>query len=839
MDQLSAKTGPLGYVVIHGHFYQPPRENPWIEQIEVETSAAPYHDWNARINAECYSPNAAARVYDGQHRILDIINNYEHISFNFGPTLISWLADKAAETYEKIIEADRQSLTALGHGNAIAQAFSHAILPLCNARDRETQIIWGLKDFEHRFQRPAAALWLPETAVNYPTLAALVDHGMKFVILSPYQAKRVRPLSGGDWTPVQGPSLDSTQPYRCFLPPAPGKTGKRRYIDVFFYNGNVAADLSFGDLLTDSYRFAGRLVDGFIPGRPRLQLLHVATDGENYGHHKKFGDLALAHALSVVLPQKGFQLTNYAAFLEMAPPAREVELYLGPEGEGSSWSCAHGVGRWKENCGCSTGGQPGWNQRWRAPLRQAFDWLNGRLAAIFEGEGPKYLPDPWGARNAYIHVVLDRSPQSLAEFFARQGTSGLKESDWVPALRLLEMQRHSLLMYASCGWFFADVSGLESLQVIKYAARALQLGQGFTAENLEQPFLRLLERAVSNVPEEGNGRTLYFRRIKPVVVDYPKVANQWVISWLRDRQRQCPSSVYHYRAEPQDLEDGTQGTLLFGAGRLRLTSGVTRETRDLAFFTAYLGSYLYRTQVKENPAHQEYQALKSEFFHILEKAPEDLIPLMVRRLGESYYSFHDIFREEKLRMFQDLMQDNQEEALSLISHNFEEARALLKAMATEGLPLPRLYRALGEITLNRRLVELLRKLEPEPDQLATSQDILELVQEAELLGLKLESGEGARILGRILRRHLDDQAAGFQLENVSRLQQFLHLVGRMPITVDLDEAQNFMFALMRDHFPEVAAKAAKDPKADTLARQLVALMEALSFSPVRYLRLLG
>ena len=327
----------------------------------------------------------------------------------------------------------------------------------------------------------------------------------------------------------------------------------------------------------------------------------MATDGENYGHHKKFGDLALAHALSQVLPQKGFQLTNYAAFLEMAPPAREVEIYLGPEGEGSSWSCAHGVGRWKENCGCSTGGQPGWNQRWRAPLREAFDFLNERLAQIFETEGQKYFQDPWAARNAYIQVILDRSHRSLAEFFSQQGTPDLKESDWVPALKLLEMQRHALLMYTSCGWFFADVSGLETLQVIKYAARALQLGQEFTGEDLEQPFLRLLERAVSNVPEEGNGRTIYSRRIKPAVVDYPKVANQWVISWLKDRQRQCPSSIYHYRVEPQDLEDETQGSS-FATGRLRLTSGITLETRDLAFFTAYLGSYLYRTQVKANPA---------------------------------------------------------------------------------------------------------------------------------------------------------------------------------------------------------------------------------------------
>lgn len=839
MDQLPAKTGPLGYVVIHGHFYQPPRENPWIEQIEIEPSAHPFHDWNARINTECYSPNAAARIYDGQHRILDISNNYEHLSFNFGPTLISWLADNAPETYKKILEADRQSLKALGHGNAIAQAYSHAILPLCAARDRETQIIWGLKDFEHRFQRPAASMWLPETAVNYPTVAALVDHGMKFVILSPYQAKRVRPLTGGDWSTVQGHSLDSTQPYRCFLPLTPGETGKRRYIDVFFYNGNVAADLSFGDLLSDSYRFSSRLVEGFQASRPRLQLLHVATDGENYGHHKKFGDLALAHALSQVLPQKGFKLTNYAAFLEMAPPAWEVELYLGPEGEGSSWSCAHGVGRWKENCGCSTGGQPGWNQRWRGPLRAAFDFLSERLAAIFETEGQKYFPDPWAARNAYIQVILDRGHRSLADFFSRQGAPGLPESDWVPALKLLEMQRHALLMFTSCGWFFADAAGLETQQVIKYAARALQLGQEFSGEDLEQPFLGILERAVSNLPEEGNGRTIYFRRIKPAVVDYPKVANQWVISWCKDRLRQCPSSVYHYRAEPQDLEDGTQGTLFLATGRLRLTSGVTLESRELAFFTAHLGSYLYRTQVKVNQAPKEYHALKSEFFQVLEKAPEDLIPLMVRRLGEIYYSYHDIFREEKLRLFQDLMRDNEEDALKLISHNFEDARGLLKAMATEGLPLPRLYRALGEITLNRRLVELLRKLEPKPSKVATSEDILELVQEAASLGLKLESGEGARILGRTLKRHLADLAADFTVAAVARLRQFRDLVARMPITLDLAEAQNFMFNLMKEHFPEVAARAAKDPKAEALARQLIELMEVIGFSPVRYLRLLA
>ena len=837
MDGSSAKVSPQGYVVIHGHFYQPPRENPWIEQIEVEPGAAPYHDWNARVTAECYRPNSVARVYDGQGRILDIVDNYQHISFNFGPTLIGWLKDQAPNTYAKILEADARSLAALGYGNALAQAYSHPILPLARPRDRETQVIWGLKDFEHRFRRPAVAMWLPETAVNYPTLGTLVDHGMKFVILSPYQAKRIRPLAGGEWRAAPG-NLDSTQAYRCFLPGPGDDPRKRRFIDVFFYNGEVAADISFGDLLTDSYRLANRLVEDFSPERARPQLLHVATDGENYGHHKKFGELALAHVLTQVLPQQGFQLTNYAAFLELAPPRLEVELSLGPDGEGSSWSCAHGVGRWKENCGCSTGGQPAWNQRWRKPLRESFDFLNDKLAAIFEAQGRQYFKDPWQARNAYVDVILDRGNGVLEDFFAAQGVPKLKDDDRVAALKLLEMQRHSLLMYASCGWFFADISGLESLQVIKYAARALQLGQDFTSEPLEAPFLKILERAVSNVPKEGNGLTIYQKRIKPAVVDYPKVANQWVISWLKDRERQCPHHIYHYRAEAADLEEKTQGSMQVAAGRLHLASGITLESRSLAFFTAFLGSYLYRTQVQPHPSPQEFLALRDEFFRVLEETPEDLIPFMVRRLGETYYSIHDVFKEEKLRVFQDLLWHHQEEALELIAHNFEETRPLLKAMAVEGLPMPRLYRALGEITMNRRLVELLRRMEPEPSSLAASEEILEVIQDAQLMGLKLETHEGARILGRLLHRHVQDLAESFAAETVTRLSDFLSFVGRLPLTLELTRAQNFLFDLMRDRFPEVAAHAAHDPKAMALAKQLVALMESVHFSPVRYLKLL-
>jgi alpha-amylase/alpha-mannosidase (GH57 family) len=827
-----------GYVVIHGHFYQPPRENPWIEEIETEPSAHPFHDWNTRIALECYTPNSCARIYDGANRILDIVNNYEYISFNFGPTLMHWLEGHEPLTYRRILEADRRSRARLGHGNAIAQAYNHAILPLLTPRDRETQVIWGLKDFERRFGRPAEAMWLPETAVDNATLATLVQHGMKFVILSPHQVRRVRPLSGGSWQAVQADTLDTTQAYRCFLPDGTGDPARRNYIDVFFYNGEVASDLSFGELLSDSHRLAARLTEPFTPEESRPQLLHVATDGENYGHHKMFGELSLAHALTQVLPQAGFTVTNYAAFLESAPPRMMAELNLGDRGEGSSWSCAHGVGRWKEDCGCATGGPPHWHQKWRAPLKEAFDFLNSRLAEIFKAEGAKYFRDPWAARNAYIEVILDRRSESLERFFSREGKLRLAREDRVPALRLLEMGRHALLMYTSCGWFFADLAGLETLQVLKYAARALQLGQYFSREPLEPGFLQRLERGASNLPAEGNGRQVYERHIKPVVVDLPKIVNHWVISWLKVRERQCPTHVYHFRVEPLESELKSQASIVLTAGRLRLTSGITCVVQDLAFFTAFLGSYLYRTQVQPDPGPAGFARLQQEIFAVLESAPENLIPLMAKRLGEDYLTFHDVFQDEKENIFRDLLYPNHEDAVAQVSHLFGEAKPLLKAMAGEHLPIPRLYRALGEIALNRGLVELLHRFEPNPAALVEAEELLALIQDAALLGLKLESGEGARTLQRLLTRQLEDLAGEVRRETAQQLLDFLALVQRIPTPLNLMESQNFFYTLMQEQFPPLAARAEEDPGAKALARMMLELAEALYFNPQSYVALL-
>lgn len=460
-------------LIIHGHFYQPPRENPWTGEIDPEPGAAPYHDWNERIHAECYAPN---------------VNNYPRISFNFGPTLLSWLATNHRDTYQKIIDADRRSVVARdGHGNAIAQAYGHAILPLCNERDRLTQVLWGLADFRFRFGREAESLWLPETAANDQVLSLLIEQGLRYVILAPNQGKGV---------------IDSSKPYLFRHP-----DGSGRSLAVFFYNGPLARAIAFERALASSRG----LVDLFIGAAQAGDLVNVATDGETYGHHFKFGDLCLAHALEFEAKAAGFWITNYAEYLDRNPPELEVEIDNGPDREGSSWSCAHGVGRWSRDCGCHTGGEPGWNQKWRQPLRNALNFLRDDAATKFENMGAELLSDPWAARNEYIGVILD--PEHVREEFLQRHTVRAAEESHV--WNLLEMQRSALLMFTSCGWFFSDLAGIETIQVMRYAARVVDLMNQLGLEPRLKRFLEILSEAKSNRPEKGNGAELFLAQLKP------------------------------------------------------------------------------------------------------------------------------------------------------------------------------------------------------------------------------------------------------------------------------------------------------------------------------------
>jgi len=511
-------------LIIHGHFYQPPRENPWTGIIEEQPTAAPFPDWNERIHFECYRPNSAVTFSSsGQTRA---INNYAHISFNFGPTLLSWLEQHHRDTYNRIIEADRKSSARNdGHGNAIAQAYGHAILPLCNERDLRTQIRWGLADFRYRFGREAEAMWLPETACNERVLDALIEEGMRYVILARHQARvygtanepgspRAQPASRGGsernqlgTNELNGIAADDLDPSIPYLYSNCHDDGA---IAVFLYDGPTSRATAFEHLLKSSRD----LVDAFVLAVGNRPMLNIATDGETYGHHFKFGDLCLAHALTREAPGRGFKLTNYGEYLDQYPPEVAVEINSGPDGQGTSWSCPHGIGRWARDCGCRTGGESDWNQAWRKPLRAALDYLRDENIGPFEATRGKLFTFPWLTRDESISLILD--PRRSREHFLFEHAGRWLSSDerW-RALTHLELQRMLLLMYTSCGWFFNDISGIETTQILKYAARAMDLMDQLGLPSVRDEFLAILGEAKSNRPEQGTGADIFRRVVEP------------------------------------------------------------------------------------------------------------------------------------------------------------------------------------------------------------------------------------------------------------------------------------------------------------------------------------
>lgn len=493
-------------VIIHGHFYQPPRENPWTGVVDQEPDAAPFHDWNERIHAECYKPNAQVSFIDERTNERRIVNNYTHLSFNFGPTLLTWLERTHPDTYSQIVAADAESVRRRGgHGNAIAQAYSHAILPLCNERDRLTQVRWGLADFRYRFGREAESMWLPETACNNDVLDLLIDEGLRYVILAPQQASRIRKTAETQWQDVSLGQIDTGYSYQyCH------RQNSQRSLAVFFYDQQLAGAIAFDQALASS----SVLVERFARAVRGDGLVNVATDGESYGHHFKFGDLCLAHAFEVEIPARGLRATNYGEHLDHHPPVAEVEIAHGADGQGSSWSCPHGVGRWISDCGCQTGGEAGWNQRWRGPLRSALDLVRDEAAVFFEETRGKLFIEPWAARNEAIEIFLDSS--RVPSFLKHHASRELGAKDRERALTYLEMQRNTILMYASCGWFFNDISRIEPVQVLKYAARAIDLMEQLKIPFSRKRFLEILSEARSNKPELGNGADIYRRCVESV-----------------------------------------------------------------------------------------------------------------------------------------------------------------------------------------------------------------------------------------------------------------------------------------------------------------------------------
>ncbi len=585
------------YICIHGHFYQPPRENPWLETVEKENSAAPYHDWNERITEECYQPNAHAKILNEKKDIVKIVNNYSKISFNFGPTLLSWIEEKNRELYLAIIKADKDSQQQFeGHGNAIAQVYNHIILPLANTNDKLTQIIWGIRDFEHRFNRKPEGMWLPETAVNFDSLVLMAEQGIKFTILAQHQARQIRKIGSDEWQKVQPKLIDPTMPYLLNLP-------NNRSIVIFFYDGKVSQEVAFSSTLEKGENLVGSMNNIFTDQKNKVQLAHIATDGETYGHHHIHGDMALAYALNYIEQNNFAKLINYGQFLAKYPPSHEVEII-----DNSSWSCIHGIERWKSACGCNSGEHSNWRQNWRAPLREAFDWLRDKLWGLYSQKGLEIFKDPVKARNDYIDVILSRSSDSLSVFFAKNVNHALNEEETVNALMLLEIQRNAMLMYTSCGWFFDELSGITTVQVIKYAARAIQLAQKYFPESLEHTLLDKLVNCKSNIKQYQDGKFIYLNFVKPLIMDWDDIVSRYAVTTLFENYKNN-STFFCYNVETLNYNQYKNGRASLNIGLSIFISKITTEKVSYIFTVINFGDKNICCRVKKFNSFEEYNTI--------------------------------------------------------------------------------------------------------------------------------------------------------------------------------------------------------------------------------------
>ncbi len=794
------------FVAIHGHFYQPPRESPWLERIEAQDSAAPYHDWNARVTAECYAPNTAARRVDTQSRILDVVDNFAALAFDVGPTLMTWLDQERPDVYGAILEADRASRAARGHGNAIAQAYGHAILPLCTRRDKVTQVRWGLADFRHRFGRDAAGMWLPETAADRETLEVLAEEGVRFTLLAPGQAASVREADA-DWRPG-AEALDPRRAYRW-------EGGQGRALALFFYDGAISHAIAFDGLLRSGDAMATRLLAGFHEGA-HAQLVQVATDGESYGHHHRFGEMALAAACARIEASGAARLTNHAAFLAAHPPAMEARVV-----DGSSWSCAHGVERWRGDCGCMAGRHHGWTQRWRAPLREALDWLRDTVDALYEARAGALVKDPWAARDAYVEVILDRSPASVEAFLERHATRPLDAAGRVQVLRCLELQRHRLLMYTSCGWFFDEISGIETVQVLRYAARVAQLARILGGDaGLEAELVRRLAAAPSNVPDLRDGAGVWRRHVAPSVTDLARVAAHYAIAGPSEGYGD-PADVHAFRVERLRWARVTAGEVSLAIGRVRVTARLTTEHEEADVAVLHARDGQVHCRVRTGSGGEALTPAQGALFRELPgREPAEWPRALDRHFGGRSYGADDVFPDERRRLLARLAERTLATPEGARWWVDAGSRRLLKELRLVEGPIPPALARVAQRLLARAAREEITVLGAGGLVTASARRLRELVAETRSLEipLGLAAEQVVPAIQSALGRVLEALRAATTAAAVTDGLALLALGTALGAPPDLWAAQNVVAGLWREASPD--------------DREVLApLMSALGFAP--------
>ena len=745
------------------------------------------HDWNERVYQECYRPNGFGRIVDRFQRVARIVNNYAELSFNVGPTLMAWLERRHPVTLKRMQDADKQSAKRRGgHGNAIAQPYNHTILPLCSDRDRRTQIAWGIADFRFRFGREPEAMWLPETAANDAALCALIDAGMKFAILAPGQAARVRPIGGSEWIDVSGGRIDPRVPYRYVH-----RDGSGRSMALFFYDGALARAIAFEGALASSQG----LVDRFLhAGGAVGNVVHAATDGESYGHHYKFGDRCIAYALTVEAPERGLRITNYGEFLERHPPAMEAELAPGPDGEGTSWSCAHGVRRWRADCGCQTGAREGWDQAWRAPLRAAFELVRAHAASEFEAAAGELLLDPWGARDAFITRVLDPAhpPRPFLAPFARRI---LSDAESVRALSLLEMQRNAMLMFTSCGWFFSDISGIETVQVLKYAGRTLDLLGTLGLGVPEGPFLEILGEARSNVKSHGTGADVYRKMAMPCRVAPQRLAAHLSFERLVDHQPDAGEEA-SYRFEFQEARREQQGRLKLATSRIALEAVATGERTAYGAAAVHLGGIEFYSAVRPGVSEKAFAEAAERVWG---KFTGGSLPSFLRSLSEEFgpdeFGLSDLLPDGRARMFEVVFGDIVTGLTDQYCRLYDDNRRLIDMLHKGGFEIPAALRTAAEFALARRFTEEVIKQNGSRDPTAYNGAIA-IEAEAEKYGFRLDRSAVKKFFEEKILRDVDAVVARPGLETAGAVTSRVIVAEMLGVAGDLARVQDALYPML-------------------------------------------
>ena len=798
------------FVIIHGHFYQPPRENPWIDVIETQVSAAPAHDWNERVYDECYRPNAYSRLLDAQGAIVDIHNNYCNMSFNFGPTLFTWLEQRHIATARRIVEADQVSCAAFGgHGNAMAQVFNHIIMPLASRRDQLTQIRWAKRFFKDRFRRDPEGMWLAETAINMETVSCLIEENIRFIVLAPSQADGFRPIDGnGQWN---GGPIDTKRTYRLFQT---DRSGNRQsgFIDAFFFDTALSREASFGDLLTDAH-ILGKRINALFDRRGEDQAVILASDGETFGHHKPFGDMCLAFFFKKVAPELDISPVNFAWFLENNPPRHEVQL-KSAFGEGTAWSCAHGVGRWVRDCGCSTGGKPTWKQTWRAPLRAALTALQENVDREFEKAlASDQITDPWALRDAYIQVIDDPSYANFTKLLeSRMGGVKFSRERVLAIRRLLEAQKYMLYAFTSCGWFFSDISGIETIQNLAYALRALQLGIRVEDRQVVlKALLKALEAAKSNLPET-TGRSLFEKKILPFIDHEKLIAFTAVVEKLVSIDRADKVRIFKCDVSMRRLCSIESGLLSYHGFEVSLDNSMTGEQSRWAVLVS----------------HREWAELRGwvvaadDFGKKLNAAvePED----WMKHPGMLSLTLTDIFQASRENMVEYIHQNIFKDTYFRFSAWMQKNEQELDFLSRLNFPLAQYCMAPLSFVYNQQWNHLIRRLEQRGDEEEISAKLRDLYALQDQFKITFDLKEGAGLIERIIIMELSALSIRLDTETCDRIRYLLNIVDRFNIPVLKHKMEDVFCPILNgpilDLYKEVKRLAALESRSSSEQRTL-------------------